>query len=246
MMLEMLLFSTRELPGNVRCVLTAGSPLSERTSRDFHKRFAVAVRPLYGSTETGGISVAPAGGDPLCGETIGPPMRSVSVEVRPLAQSAGLGDGVGLLYVRSSSMMAGYLGDEGLDESWVDDGWFCTGDLARIDSAGNIHLLGRQTEVINVGGMKVVPAEVEEVLASLPGVQEVKVYAGRRRDGRNTSRPRSSPNAGWEWPIFAGIARGTWFTSSGPIRSCLSTPCQDPPREKSSPSTPLTPRNRCS
>ena len=70
-----------------------------------------------------------------------------------------------------------------MDDSWIEDGWFSTGDLARLDAAGNIRLLGRQAEVINVGGMKVVPNEVEEVIAALPGVQNVKVYAGSGRNG---------------------------------------------------------------
>lgn len=182
MMLEMLLFGGRKLHGAVRCVLTAGSPLPERTARDFRKRFGISVRPLYGTTETGGIAVAPADGEPLSGEVIGPAMHDVSAEVRFSGPSAELGSGVGILHVRSSSMMAGYVNDDGLDDSWLDDGWFSTGDLARLDSAGNIHLLGRQAEVINVGGMKVVPSEVEEVISLLPGVQNVKVYAGHRRN----------------------------------------------------------------
>ena len=43
--------------------------------------------------------------------------------------------------------------------------------------------MGRETEVINVEGLKVIPCEVEEVIAALPGVLEVKVYAGQRRNG---------------------------------------------------------------
>jgi acyl-CoA synthetase (AMP-forming)/AMP-acid ligase II len=61
----------------------------------------------------------------------------------------------------------------------VADGWFETGDLAQIDARGRIHLLGRLSEVINVFGLKVIPREVEEVIALLPGVAEVKVYARR-------------------------------------------------------------------
>ena len=80
-------------------------------------------------------------------------------------------------------MMVGYLGADGLDDSSVDGGWFCTGDLATVGADGIIRLSGRQAEVINIGGMKVVPNEVEEVIAALPGVGSVKVYAGQRRSG---------------------------------------------------------------
>ena len=88
-----------------------------------------------------------------------------------------------ILHVRSSSMMAGYLGPDGIDRTAVNDGWFATGDVSQIDEAGNIYLRGRITEVINVAGMKVVPSEVEEVIMSLPQVQEAKVYAGNSPAG---------------------------------------------------------------
>ncbi len=80
--------------------------------------------------------------------------------------------------VRSSSMMAGYLDRDGLDTSPLEDGWFKTGDLASIEWSGAIHLKGRETEVINVAGMKVIPCDVEEVIAAISGVREVKVYPG--------------------------------------------------------------------
>jgi acyl-CoA synthetase (AMP-forming)/AMP-acid ligase II len=73
--------------------------------------------------------------------------------------------------------------DSTIDQSPLEDGWFETGDLARIDAGGNIHLLGREAEVINVEGLKVIPSEVEEVIAAVPGVVEVKVYAGKRKSG---------------------------------------------------------------
>jgi acyl-CoA synthetase (AMP-forming)/AMP-acid ligase II len=79
--------------------------------------------------------------------------------------------------------MAGYLVDERLDAAAVSDGWFNTGDLGWFDDDGALHLMGRQAEVINVSGMKVLPREVEEVISALPGVEEVKVYPGETRLG---------------------------------------------------------------
>jgi long-chain acyl-CoA synthetase len=54
-------------------------------------------------------------------------------------------------------------------------GWFRTGDLARIDSAGDIFLLGRSHSVINVGGLKCFPEEIEAVLGEVPGVAAARV-----------------------------------------------------------------------
>ncbi len=183
-MLDVLLFGAGDrLRGAVRAVLSAGSPLSQRTAERFHSKSGLMVRPLYGTTETGGITVAPAGELQIAGSCVGPPMNGVEAQVRPHPEHAGAQGGVGRLFIRSSSMMTGYLGTGGIDSTILTDGWFETGDLARLDEAGFIHLLGREAEVINVEGLKVIPSEVEEVIAAIPGVVEVKVYAGARKSG---------------------------------------------------------------
>ncbi len=183
-MLDVLLFGAGDrLRGAARTVLSAGSPLSERTAERFHGKSGLRVRPLYGTTETGGITVAPPGELQIAGSCVGPPMEGVEVQVRPHPAHADSQPGVGRLFIRSSSMMAGYLGTDGIDASMLTDGWFETGDLARLDDSGFIHLLGREAEVINVEGLKVIPSEVEEVIAAIPGVVEVKVYAGTRKSG---------------------------------------------------------------
>ena len=110
-------------------------------------------------------------------------MRGVESEVRAEPGHEDSQPGLGRVHIRSSSMMAGYYAHHGVDSSPVVDGWFATGDLGRIDSEGRIHLMGRETDVINVAGLKVIPFEVEEAIAALPGVVEVKVYGGQRRNG---------------------------------------------------------------
>jgi acyl-CoA synthetase (AMP-forming)/AMP-acid ligase II len=167
---------------SLRCVLSAGSPLSDRTAKRFCEKTGITVRSLYGTTETGGIAVAPTGQTLLSGQ-VGPAMCGVESQIAIDTDSSGAPPGVGRLLIRSGSMMAGYLGAEAIDDSLISNGWFDTGDLASIDSAGVIQLMGRESEVINVEGSKVIPCEVEEVITAFPGVREVKVYAGRRRNG---------------------------------------------------------------
>jgi acyl-CoA synthetase (AMP-forming)/AMP-acid ligase II len=184
-MLDLLTFGAGDrLRNTARCVLSAGAPLPERTARRFFECSGIQVRPLFGTTETGGISVGPNSGHVPATGYVGPPMRGVEVEVRPATDDVSDADAPGRLYIRSSSMMAGYLDSAGIDTSPLVDGWFLTGDLATRDPEGGIHLKGRQSEVINVGGLKVIPCEVEEVIGSLPEVSEVKVYAGQDRKGR--------------------------------------------------------------
>jgi acyl-CoA synthetase (AMP-forming)/AMP-acid ligase II len=165
-----------------RHVLSAGAPLPERTARSFLEKTGTVVSPLYGTTETGGISVAVGGSRPSVGACVGPTMRPVSVVVR-LVATPEFQEGVGRVCVRSPSMMAGYLSHEGIDRSSIIDGWFETGDLGILDDDQRIHLLAREKEVINVFGMKVIPGEVEAVIARFPQIADVKAYAGTHRTG---------------------------------------------------------------
>jgi len=183
-MLDLLLAAYRNgLPRVPRRIFSAGAPLPSATAEAFFERNGARVRPLYGTTETGGITVAPAGDDVPAGPCVGPPMQNVEAEIRPLKSDAGMSEGIGQVCIRTTSMMAGYLTPEGFDDSMLEDGWFVTGDLGHLDERGQIHLVGRETEVINVFGMKVVPSEVEEVIAGLTGVRDVKVYAADHAGG---------------------------------------------------------------
>jgi acyl-CoA synthetase (AMP-forming)/AMP-acid ligase II len=183
-MLDLLMASTSAgaLPAP-RHLLSAGAPLSERTARRVFENTGIVVSPLYGTTETGGISVAAGDPQPCLGTCVGRSMRAVSVAVRPVADAPELSQGIGRVCVQSPSLMAGYLSHDGIDESSIVDGWFETGDLGFLDSERRIHLVAREKEVINVFGMKVIPGEVEAVIAAFPQVTDVKVYAGTHRSG---------------------------------------------------------------
>lgn len=187
LLLDVLLASAGDRLVAPRCITSAGAPLRERTAARVEERWGSTVRPLYGTTETGGITVARPNHDPRAAGSVGPPMKDVSLDVRPLEDPQGsMEAGVGELWVSSPSLMAGYLSPEGIDRSPIATGWFNTGDLARIDERGDVTLFGRASEVINVFGNKVLPSEVEEVISLLPGVAEVKVYSAPNRWGSNS------------------------------------------------------------
>lgn len=165
-------------------VFTAGSAVSESVAALFEDHYGAAVRPLYGTTETGGIAVARSAARGHEVAMVGPPLNDVSVELRSIEREAGIREGLGYLRVRSESMMSGYLRPGGIDESMVHNGWFDTGDLASIDATSSVlRLHGRDSDVINIFGMKVLPLEVEEVIKSIPAVREVIVYRGTHRSG---------------------------------------------------------------
>jgi long-chain acyl-CoA synthetase len=82
----------------------------------------------------------------------------------------------GELLVRGPHVMKGYLGRDDLTREVIEDGWFKTGDIARVDEDGFYFHLGRKDSVFNVGGLKVYPPEVEAVLRQHPDIRDVVVY----------------------------------------------------------------------
>ena len=84
-------------------------------------------------------------------------------------------DAVGELLVKPPRMASGYAGGESLDDRLDPEGYVRTGDFARIDGDGFVWIEGRVGDVINRGGNKVFPGQVEEVLLLSPGVSEVAV-----------------------------------------------------------------------
>lgn len=78
------------------------------------------------------------------------------------------------LWLRSKTQILGYLNRS--MESFTNDGWFKTGDLVELDSEGFIKIIGRNKEIINVGGQKVLPSEVESVLLGMDEIEDCLVY----------------------------------------------------------------------
>lgn len=78
------------------------------------------------------------------------------------------------LWLRSKTQVLGYLNAS--MSSFTSDGWFKTGDLVEISDDGYLKIIGRSKEVINVGGQKVLPSEVESVILNMPQIDDCMVY----------------------------------------------------------------------
>jgi len=105
-------------------------------------------------------------------ETVGKPAPGVQVEVRDEnGKARGLGVR-GMLWVGGAHVSPGYWDDAGVSAATFAEGWVRTGDVAHVDEAGFIHLHGRYDDIVNVGGAKVAPDEVERVLSEHPAVSE--------------------------------------------------------------------------
>jgi acyl-CoA synthetase (AMP-forming)/AMP-acid ligase II len=107
--------------------------------------------------------------------SIGKALAGIDIEVRgPQGEVLPPGQ-TGELYARGPNIMLGYWRDEEATREAVVGGWLHTGDLAHTDEDGFLYIDGRVVEMIKVGSFRVSPLEVEEVLATLPGIAEMAV-----------------------------------------------------------------------
>lgn len=160
------------LAGTLRRVMTAGAPLPAATSAGFRERFGQPVHVFYGASECGGICYDREGGAAERG-TVGAPVAGVTVDLEPIGDEAGeTGNGGGRVAVRSAAVAERYLPAA---DPRLGGGRFVTEDLAVVRD-GELALVGRLSDVINVRGKKVNPREVEGVLRGLPAVEEVAVF----------------------------------------------------------------------
>jgi len=166
--------------GRMRLFCSGSAPLAPETFAAFRELTGHEILERYGMTETGMNLSNPYAGPRLPG-TVGTPLPGVSIRIVDRENREVPPGGEGDLLVRGSNVFAGYWrAPEKTAESFVHDDlgrrWFRTGDLARRDpETGYITLLGRSSELILSGGFNIYPREVEEVLASFPGVREAAV-----------------------------------------------------------------------
>ena len=155
--------------------VSASAPMPKAFNQKFHQNFGMYVRQLYGSTETGTISVnlGPGVADSLA--SVGTPIRGVEAEVfREDGQPAAVGE-MGEFAVRSPAAISRYLGLDDVNREAFRDGSFTTGDLGVKDDQGRLTLKGRKKFFINKGGYKISPYEIEDLLKEHPKVLDVVV-----------------------------------------------------------------------
>ncbi|SDM23090.1 class I adenylate-forming enzyme family protein [Allokutzneria albata] len=141
---------------DVRMAISSGAPLSART-----REALPGISDYYGIAETGPLTFT---ADPAPGG-LGPPLPGVRLRVDD-----------GVLHVRSESMASRYLNAPGLFESRLDaEGFYRTGDEGYLRD-GELVLTGRSARTINIGGRKVDPIEVSDVLLAAEGVRGAVVF----------------------------------------------------------------------
>jgi long-chain acyl-CoA synthetase len=160
----------------VETCLSSGAATPAALVVQWKDRFGVRVRQLYGSSETGTISIE-ATDSPIGEQASGKLVPSVEVKILDRMRAQAGVDEIGEIVVRTPAMMPQELVDRDLSPSVFAEGFFRTGDLGKLDAEGNLVVVGRRKRMINVGGTKVDPEEVENAIQKIPGVRLCRVLA---------------------------------------------------------------------
>lgn len=138
----------------------------------------VQIYNTWGSSESGGAifcNVSDVAGDPVRVGALGRPLDG-KVQVKILDSDRNVIESdeahPGRMALKGDMQMAGYWNNKEATEETLVDGWLLTGDMAYIGSDGYVYMLGRADDIINVGGEKVSPLEVENIAGQYDGVRE--------------------------------------------------------------------------
>lgn len=153
-------------------LLFCGGAFVDRDRAEFFYELGIPVVIGYGLTEAGTVLTV---NDlkPFRPDSVGRPLDGVELEIRdPNPQS-----GVGEVWVRSRTVMKGYLDDPKQTAEVLQDGWLRTGDLGWVDASGHLHLVGRSKNmIVTAGGKNIYPEDIENAFEDL-ACEELVVFA---------------------------------------------------------------------
>ncbi|MDZ4286612.1 MAG: class I adenylate-forming enzyme family protein [Prosthecobacter sp.] len=220
----------------MRLAVATAAALDAATAEKFHARFGLDLVQGLGIIELG-LPLLNLAGAREAPESIGLPLPAYECSLNnELGQEPPPGE-PGEIRLRGPGMFDAYL-DPWLPRAEVldRDGWFATGDLGRRDPAGRVFICGRKKTLINVGGMKVFPEEVERILDTHPKVQRSLVEArlhplyGEVPVARYIPSPEGAPTtmdlrnhcrahlAGYKIPLLFTAVQELPLTASGKLK----------------------------
>ena len=162
---------------SLRCITTGSSSVPNNLITPFHER-GIPVIQVYGSTETAPIAIyqRPKDAETHLGSTGKPALHCEIRIVDELGDDVSIGS-AGEILVRGPNVMYEYWGNEAATQESLHDGWFYTGDIGHKDSEGYYYIDDRKKDVIVSGGENIYPAELEQLLQQVEGVNDVAVVA---------------------------------------------------------------------
>src|SRR5437870_3439935 len=156
--------------GELRAIIVGGAFTEPQTLQFFYD-LGIPVANGYGLTEAG-TAITVNDLKPFRADTVGKPLPGMEVKIVDPCE-----DGVGEVYVRSKTIMSGYLNEPELTAEAIVDGWLRSGDLGKFDAQGHLHLSGRKKNmIVTEEGKNIYPADIEAAFESLQ-VTEFCVFA---------------------------------------------------------------------
>ena len=159
----------------LRICVSGGAALPVEVLRGFDEAFGCKVLEGYGLSETSPVASFNHPDRERKPGSIGTPIKGVEMKVFDEDDNE-LGQGeVGEIVIRGDNLMKGYWNRAEATESAIRDGWFHSGDMARVDEDGYFFIVDRKKDMIIRGGYNVYPREIEEVLYEHPAVRDCAV-----------------------------------------------------------------------
>ncbi|MGZ5031995.1 MAG: class I adenylate-forming enzyme family protein [Usitatibacter sp.] len=167
-------FDPRRL-ASLECVVSLGAPLLQQDKDRLNAELPGRLYELYGLTE-GFVTILDRSEAVRKGGSVGVPPAFFHMRiVREDGSDAAPGE-AGEIAGRWPMLMTGYYKRPDLTADAIRDGWLHTGDIGHVDDEGYLHLVDRKKDMIDSGGVKVYPRDIEEVAAQHPDVREVAVF----------------------------------------------------------------------
>jgi fatty-acyl-CoA synthase len=159
----------------LRGIMTGSSTVPVAYLQTLHTR-GIPVGQVYGTTETGPVSIVLRLPDAMArvGASGWPQPEAQVRLIDPQGREVGPGE-TGEVCIRAANLMRGYWSAQGMTGLGLQDGWFHSGDLGTRSEDGCITIVGRSKDMIISGGENIYPAEIENLLVTLPGVAECAV-----------------------------------------------------------------------
>ncbi len=159
----------------LRFVRSIGAPLPQALLADLERALRVPVLEGYGMTEAGMVT---SNALPPQKRKTGSVGQSAGVEVAIIDKAEGLlpAGCEGQIAVRGPAVIRGYRNDAKADQNAFRGGWLLTGDIGYLDDEDFLFVTGRIKDIINRGGEKVLPQEIDEVLSTHPSVSEAVAF----------------------------------------------------------------------
>lgn len=156
-------------------IFTSGTACDQNLKKRLESAFQTKLFTNYGTTETGTISST---FNSTTNHGVGMALNNVEIKISNQDQYCDLGKNIGEVWIKSTSMMQKYLEDP----NYIND-YFNTKDLGTFDKEQHLHLIGRNSDIININGIKIDPLKIEAVLLKHAKIIDAAVYSGKAPDG---------------------------------------------------------------